>query len=313
MKGLEIARAYWEQFGKPMLETRFPDLLPLLAVGLTGAGSECFGFDDDISCDHDFEPGFCVFLPGEDIVSRREAFLLERACARLPSGFMGLRRGLIPPAGGARRGIMRTAEYFTDKVGAPDGVLTVGQWLALPESALAEAVNGELFYDGFGEVTRIREGLRRYPEDIRRKKLAGHLLLMSQSGLYNYSRCLSHGEPGAAQLAVIEFVDHAMSAVFLLNEVYRPFYKWRFRAMRQLSRLSLLAELMEYLLTTPNDGDLAPQKREVMEGIVQDIIRETVAQRLSTAKETLVEKHARSVNDGVTDPSLRNADLLMAV
>ncbi len=313
MKGLDIARAYWEQYGKPMLETRFPSLLPLVAVGLTGAGSECFGFDDDISRDHDFEPGFCVFLPGEDIVSRREAFLLERAYAKLPSVFMGLRRGLIPPAGGPRRGVLRTTEYYMEKVGASDGILTVGQWLSLPEQALAEAVNGELFHDGTGEVTRIREGLRRYPEDIRRKKLAGHMLLMSQSGLYNYPRCLSHGETGAAQLAVTEFVDHAMAAVFLLNEVYRPFYKWRFRAMRQLPRLSLLAELMEYLLTTPNDGDLAAQKREVMEGMIQDIISEIVAQGLSTVKAALVESHARSVNDGITDPSLRNADLLLAV
>ena len=313
MKGLDIARAYWEQCGKPVLEAQFPDLMPLIAVGLTGAGSECFDFDDDISRDHDFEPGFCVFLPGEDVVSRREAFLLERAYAKLPSEFIGLRRGLIPPAGGPRRGVLRTAAYFMEKVGASDGILTVGQWLSLPESALAEAVNGEIFHDGFGEVTRIREGLRCYPADILRKKLAGRMLLMSQSGLYNYSRCLAHGETGAAQLAAIEFVDHAMAAVFLLNGVYRPFYKWRFRALRRLPRLALLAELMEYLLTTPNDGELAAQKREVMEGMVQDIIVEAVARGLSKADSPIIEKHARSVNDGIADPGLRNADLLTAV
>lgn len=313
MKGLDIARAYWEEFGKPMMEKSFPELLPLVAVGLMGAGSECFGFDDDISRDHDFEPGFCIFLPGETVVSRREAFLLERACAGLPADFMGLRRGLMSPAGGPRRGVLRTADYFMEKVGAADGLLTVGQWLTIPEQALAEAVNGELFHDGPGEVTRIREGLRYYPEDIRRKKLAGHIMLMSQSGLYNYPRCLAHGETGAAQLAAVEFVDHAMAAVFLLNGVYRPFYKWRFRALRQLPRLSLLAELMEYLLTTPNDGELAGQKREVMEGMVQDIIGETVARGLSAAKGTLPEQHARSVNDGIADPGLRNADLLAAV
>ena len=57
MNGLELAAAYFEEYGRPMLESEFPQLLPYLAVGLVGSGSECFGFDDDISRDHDMEPG----------------------------------------------------------------------------------------------------------------------------------------------------------------------------------------------------------------------------------------------------------------
>ena len=73
MKGLEIARAYYEEYGEPMLRERFPALMPFIAAGLTGSGSECWGFDDEVSRDHDFEPGFCLFLPGEDVVDRRTA------------------------------------------------------------------------------------------------------------------------------------------------------------------------------------------------------------------------------------------------
>ena len=39
-KGLEIARAYWEQFGAPMLREQFPQILPHVAAGLFGSGSE---------------------------------------------------------------------------------------------------------------------------------------------------------------------------------------------------------------------------------------------------------------------------------
>ena len=78
MNGLELSRAFYEEHGKPMLEEQFPQLLPLLAVGLFGSGSECFGYDDETSRDHDFEPGFCLFLPDESVVDRRTAFLLER-------------------------------------------------------------------------------------------------------------------------------------------------------------------------------------------------------------------------------------------
>ena len=313
MRGLELARAYYEAYGRPMLEEQFPQLLPRIAVGLFGSGSECFGYDDDISRDHDFEPGFMLLLPGEDAVDRRSAFLLERAYSKLPREFMGLRRGLMAPVGGPRRGVIRTAEFFSDKVGAPDGVLTVGQWLTVPEYALAEAVNGELFFDGPGEVTAIRERLSCWPGDIRRKKLAGHLLLMGQAGQYNYPRCLAHGERGAAQLAVGDFVRHCMAAVFLLNGVYQPYYKWAFRAMRGLPRLSLLAELLEYLLTTDNDGDLAAAKRDVIEGMAADVIAELRRQGLTGIAGDDLEKHAYSVNDGISDGEIRNLHVLAAV
>ena len=313
MRGLELARAYYEAWGEPMLRERFPDLMGQIAVGLFGSGSECFGYDDDISRDHDFEPGFMLLLPGEDAVDRRAAFLLERAYAKLPRAFMGLERGLMQPVGGPRHGVLRAAEWFNEKVGSPDGALTLTQWLSVPEYALAEAVNGELFFDGYGAVTAIRRRLSAWPEDVRKKKLAGHLLLMAQSGQYNYARCLRHGESGAAQLAAGDFVRHAMSAVFLLNGVYQPYYKWAFKALRALPRLSLLAELMEYLLTTDNDGNLARAKQEVMEGMAADVIGELRRQELTAADGGDLEKHAYSVNDAVDDAGLRNMHVLAAV
>lgn len=313
MNGLELSRAFYEAHGKAMLAEQFPDLLPCLAVGLFGSGSECFGYDDEISRDHDFEPGFCLFLPGEDVVDRRSAFLLERAYAKLPKEFMGLRRAMLQPVGGARHGVLRTEEFFAEKIGAPDGVLTVSQWLTLPEQALAECTNGAVFLDNYGEITRIREKLRYFPEDIRRKKLAGHLLLMAQSGQYNYRRCLRHGEAAAAQLAVCEFVKSTMSAVFLLNRTYQPYYKWSFRAMRSLPKLALTAELLEYLLTTDNDGDTAEEKYDVMEGIAADVIDELMAQALTKAICGDLEKHAYSVNDSIQDPELRNLHVLAAI
>ena len=296
-----------------MLDEQFPDLLPCLAAGLFGSGSECFGYDDEISRDHDFEPGFCLFLPGEDVVDRRTAFALERAYAKLPREFMGLRRDPMQPVGGARHGVLRTGEFFTEKLGAPDGVLTVSRWLTVPEQALAECTNGELFFDNRGEVTRIREALAFFPEEIRRKKLAGQLLLMAQAGQYNYLRCIRHGENAAAQLAVGEFVRSAMSAVFLLNRRYQPYYKWSFRAMRSLPRLSLLAELLEYLLTTDNEGDLAQDKYDVIESIAADVIDELMEQGLTKATCGDLEKHAYSVNDSITDAAVRNLHVLAAV
>lgn len=302
MNGLELSRAYFEEYGKPMLEREFPQLLPRLAAGLFGCGSECLGYDDGISRDHDFEAGFCIFLP-EDI-DRRTEFQLERAYAKLPCEFMGVSRPKLSPVGGARRGVFRTAEFFTARVGSPDGVLTVGQWLSLPPQLLLEATCGEVFFDGAGEVTAIRERLSRFPEDVRRKRLAGCLLNMAQAGQYNYPRCIAHGESGAAQLAAFEFARCAISAIFLLNDRYEPYYKWCFRALRGLPSLSIEAELLEYLITSGNDD--ADEKSRVIEGIAADVIDALTEQGLTKAVCGDLEKHAYSVNDGVADAELRN-------
>ena len=74
MKGLELSRAYFEEYGLPMLREQFPDWVGRIAAGLIGSGSECFGFDDAISQDHDFEAGFCLFLPGERTARRPSAW-----------------------------------------------------------------------------------------------------------------------------------------------------------------------------------------------------------------------------------------------
>ena len=313
MKGLDISRAFYREYGEPMLRERFPELVPLLAAGLFGSGSECYGYDDEISRDHDFEPGFCLFLPGEEVVDRRTAFMLERAYASLPKEFMGIRRAMVSPVGGARHGVLRTADFMTEKVGSADGELDLRTWLSIPEYALAEAVNGEIFADLYGEVTAIRARLRKRPEDVRLKKLAGQLLIMGQSGQYNYLRCLAHGETAAAQLAVVEFVQSAMAAVFLLNDVYQPYYKWSFRAMRALPKLSITAELSEYLLTTDNEEKTRGEKYEVMEGIAADVIEELQEQGLTRAVCGDLEKHAYSVNDRISDAQVRNMHVLAAV
>lgn len=312
MKGLELSREYWLSCGKPALERDFPDLLPYLAVGLCGSGSECSGWDDELSRDHDWGPGFAIFLPDESVIDRRSAFLLERAYAKLPSEFMGYHRPALAPVGGARTGVIRADEFYAQRIGT-GYEMTVDRWLSVPQQSLLECVNGEIFMDNYGLVTRLREELRFYPEDVRKKKLAGELLLMAQSGQYNYTRCLGHGETGAAQLSAQEFVKSAASAIFLLNRRYMPYYKWTFRALRELDILSESAELFEYLITSDNSPEQSEEKYKVIESVASDIIDVLRDQGLTQAICGDLEKHAYSVNDGVSDPVLRNMHVLAAV
>ncbi len=313
MKGLELARRYYEEYGAKMLHEQFPQYEGIAACGLAGSGSECFGFDDEVSQDHDFEPGFCIWIPEETVIDSREAFRLERAYAKLPKEYEGFSRGLLAPAGGPRHGVMRVSEFLESRIGRKDTDLSIAEWFTVPEYALAEAVNGEIFRDDSGIMTGVREALHNMPEDVRLKKLAGSLVMMGQSGRYNYPRCIAHGESGAAQLAVGEFVKHSMHAVFLINMEYMPYYKWSFRAMRRLGLLSELADGMELLLTADNSKENAERKRDVIDEISHEIIE--ALKMLELTKQTCDDlgNHADSVNNMIRDNNIRNEDILAAV
>lgn len=313
MKGLELSKQYFDAYGAPMLREHFPEWAERLAVGLVGSGSECFGFDDAVSRDHDFEPGFCIFLPEEDVLDRKTAFRMERAYAALPREFLGVSRPKLSPVGGNRRGVIRLGDFLEARTGSRDGSLGLDGWLHLEEQYLAEIVNGELFWTGDGSFAAIRERLSRQPADVRKKKLAGRLLRMAQAGQYNYPRCLAHGEPAAAQLAVGEFVRHAIAAIFLLNERYLPYYKWQFRALRALPLLGTEAEILELLLTTDNGRTMAQAKQDMIENLASAVVAALQDLGLTEAVCSDLEKHAYSVNDQIADPALRNAHILTAV
>lgn len=303
MKGLELARAYYEEYGRPMIREQFPEYEGRIAAGLAGEGSECFGYDDGLSRDHDFEAGFCLWLTQEDW--ERAGFRLFRAYGKLPEEFRGVRREQTSLFGGSRKGVMTIGEFYGRTMGCSGIPENLRQWMAIPEYALAQAVNGEVFRDDLGAFSRVREELRKgYPEDVRLKKIAARAALMAQAGQYNYGRCRKRGERGAAALAAAEFVKAGISMVFLLNNRYTPYYKWMFRAMDDLPVLGELRPVMERLLTEAGDGSL------LIEEICEALIREMKRQGLTDGSWDYLEPHALSVTERIRDGWLRNLHLM---
>ncbi len=312
MRGIDISRAFYLEYGKPMFEELFPDAYDRIAVGLAGEGSECLGFDDDISKDHDFDAGFCLWITAED--EQKFGFRLERAYAKLPKEFMGLRRGLLSPVGGNRHGVITIDAFYTRFLGAPTAPDTTERWLYTPSAALLSASNGEVFCDKLGQFSAVREKiLSGYPEDIRRKKLAAHTVFMAQSGQYNYSRCLLRGENGAAQLAVFEFVRHAISVIYLLNNKYEPFYKWAYRGLSSLPVLGHLADALIGLTELDNSQKNAAVKKEVIEDISALLVNEFKSQGLSDSQSEELEVHAYSILKGIADGNLRNMHIMQGI
>lgn len=312
MRGLEIARSFYTEYGEPMINGAFGEYRKLFAVGLVGSGSECFGYDDELSQDHDFEPGFCIFVP-DGALDRETLFKLERAYASLPKEYLGFRRQPISPAGGNRHGVVMLGDFLGSRTGHRDGKLTAREWMRLPEQYLAEVTNGELFFDGCGIFTSVREELSHMPRDVMLKKLTGHLFLMSQSGQYNYTRAVRRGDTASAQLASFEFVRHAMGAVFTLAGRYMPYYKWSFRALSDIPGGGDISDALEFLITSENDAKNASVKSEVTEDIARMISDELRARGLTDAPGTDLGRHALLCNDRIKDAEIRNLSILYAV
>ena len=299
MRGIDEARLLYLERGRDMIHALFSQYESRIAVGLAGHGSECFGFDDELSRDHDFRTGFCLWLTDEDDLAF--GVELERACRSLFGG-TAPRSAMAEKSVGVRR-ISDFYRRYTGSDGAPE---SWQQWLSLPSYALAEATNGEVWRDDLGVFSAVRETiLTGMPEDVRLKKLAARLVTMAQSGQYNYARCLRHGEGGAAMLAVSSFVTAAADAIFLINRRHMPYYKWSLRALRELPRLSDMAEPLEFLLTGENGGEADALKQGVIEDICACVLRELRADALTQGGGDYLEEHAFAVQGRIENPAIR--------
>lgn len=309
MQGMELSKAYYETFGKKMIQEKFPDYADRIAVGLVGEGSECFGYDDEISQDHDYGAEFCMWLKRSDYDLIGEA--LQAEYEKLPAEFMGVRKQNQSLYGVRRRGVRTIEGFYESLVGSTDGNLIWQDYFFVPEYRLANAVNGEVFKDTDGTFTRIRERLKAgMPQDVRVKKIAAKAAYMAQSGQYNFSRCLRHGEAGAAQLALYEFVQNTVQMIYLLNTAYCPYYKWMFRGMQSLPKLSALQEPLTALLTEGNNGVQIEKKETVIEKICQEIVKELKQQNLTEGSWDYLESHALSVMEHIENPQIRSMHLL---
>lgn len=303
MRGIDAARHWYETAGAPMLEREFGDVVSRIAVGRVGHGSECFGYDDAVSRDHDYFTGFQLWITEED--ERGFGFRLERAYSRLrkefpPDGEGGAGSSRL---GDAEDGVIAIGDFYRRHLGFSGAPENWRQWLYTPDHAFAEAVNGAVFRDDLGVFTGIRETIRTgIPEDVRRKKIAARAVFMAQSGQYNYMRCLRHGEPGAAALALDEFVRNAASMAFLLNRRFAPYYKWLLRAMRDLPKLGGLSGDLTDLLTGQGTCE---EKSDRIEAVCAAVASELRVQGLSDCEDVYLEPHAFAVQSGIRDREIR--------
>lgn len=302
MKGIELAEGFFNQY-KDILLTE--DISDFVSAGLVGRGSDCYGFDDDVSTDHDFSPDFCLFV--DDSEYDRIAPILQKRYDDLPESYMGIKRQPISCGSEKRRGVFSCSEFYRGIIGRDTSPSNPSEWLRIPDHALSEATNGRLFTDNATDFTYVRNTLiNGVPGDVWHKKISYALVMMAQSGQYNHERCLKHGEYGAARLALSGFAVNAASCVYYLNGKFPPYYKWIFKGMEDLRFGSKLKSMIEELLLYQNGKD-AQNGIEMVSAI---ILGEVKRRGLSFGNEDFLEPHAYRVLESIKDPSVRGTHIM---
>lgn len=301
MQGLDLAQEYYRTVGVRMLREHFGQHVERIAAGLVGPGSECFGFDDALSRDHDWGPAFCLWLTDED--DERIGSALKRAYAALPPVFMGYGPRRASPGEEWRVGVCRTSVFYRRSIGLDRPPERAAEWLRIPEYALAACTNGRVFSDPLRAFSRWRESLLGYyPEDVRLAKIASLCISIAQTGQYNFMRSVRRGEAFSATYSAVKFCADAILLVFLLNRRFAPYYKWLHRGVRDLPLLGLpIHERTGALLEA---GESA-EKARIMESIVALLLGEMHRQGVSDSPSDFLLDHAPRVQARISEPSLR--------
>ena len=233
---IEKNRWFYDHFVADLIREKFPEYEDRIAVGIVGEGSDCFGYDDEISRDHDFGTGVCLWLTDED---------MARFGSRLSAAYNELvdsaERSYLTERLRERRGVMTIRSFYSNilniEIDAEAPVLTEEQWLKLDHSCLKTATNGEVFRDDPGVFTAFRQYLMGYyPDRVRRIRIAEQLHEYASAFQVNYARCMTRGDTVAAELCRARGMSSAMELYFLLKKEYPPYYKWTFRALSELDR-----------------------------------------------------------------------------
>lgn len=313
VKGLDLCRHYYFDVVRPALESlRLDDgepLLSVLACGLAGEGSDCFGFDDALSRDHDWGPGVALWFDEQD--ARIDAERLSRLYRGLPKAYAGFERLEMPEAAG-RVGPVSWQSFYKRLLGRATLPARNREWLALPESALATATNGAVFEDRLGQFSALRRGfLVYYPEPVRLKKIAARLAVIGQAGQYNLPRCLQRGDWIGARYALNEFTQLYMSAVHLFSFKYRPYYKWAARSMAELEGWTAAYEgLMQLSLYDLAAAGAVAETEGLIAELCEALLQAVKALDICAIESDFLPHQAAVLQNAIPDDDLRTLPLM---
>jgi hypothetical protein len=241
--GVDLARAFYWDAVRPVLDARFPSLVH--AAALIGPGSEVLGYDTERSTDHHWGPRVLLFVePGPAV-----ADLLAVLGDALPTTFRGWStnwgapdeigvRLLVDVDEGPvahRVDVHEAKAWFEEVLGFdPAAGVSLDDWLGTPTQLLLAVTAGEVFDDPAGLVTSRREQLAWYPDDVWRYVLGCQWQRVAREESF-VGRAGEVRDDLGSRVVAARVVRDLMRLCFLIERRYPPYSKWLGRAFAQLS------------------------------------------------------------------------------
>jgi hypothetical protein len=135
----------------------------------------------------------------------------------------------------------------------PLGEITTRDWLATPQQILLEVTRGAVFHDGPGGLTRAREALAWYPEDVWLWLITCQWRRIDQEEPF-VGRAAEVGDELGSRVVAARLVRDVVRMCFLQERRYTPYSKWLGSAFRELdASADLGAPLLDLLAATEYD------------------------------------------------------------
>jgi hypothetical protein len=245
MRGLEIARDFFDSWGHPFLKSHFPEVAARIAAGRI-LGSDVLGGDDEISRDHDWGPQFDLLLSTCDFAAQGEQ-ISQAMNSAAPNPWKGYRL-----AGGGDKSVRvdSVRGWFGKYLHLKQVPAAPEDWPPFQfESTLYFVRHSQIWLDATGELSKWRSALHEYPEERVRSRLAEECFRIWHHGEYNFvQRMAPRRDPLAISICLGEFVTGVMRIVLLMDRDFTPYWKWlpfEFRKRKDAQPyLGLLEELV---------------------------------------------------------------------
>lgn len=262
IKGLELSESFFNE-NKALLFKKIPsNAIEYITIGLFGFGSECYGVDDEISEDHDFDQGFIILV--EDSVPLTDFLKIKQTYDCLPKLYK--RFCLLNQT---KHGVHYMKEYLN--------YLGVNDIKNISDESKALLLNGKLFYQGFASTFANL----RY--DIRKNSNYDFLIDLSLKALeinkyipYNLKRSLDRGDLYTFKSLKNNLVNHLIEFYYIYHKMYLPHDKLRLKLM---DNNSIIKKWIYYIL---DHDDISKLYEEISAKIIETLHNFNVIKRINT-------------------------------
>lgn len=266
MKSLDLNRKYYNECVLEIIKKHYPQILEKHAAALLGWGSEVLGNDDEYSKIYGWGPRVIIFLR-ENEYEKNCKKLHEIFAKNLPIEFHGYPTRFTDPSKGPpvptknKEGLpqipitnckqfinlylgIESEKILSDSLSSED-------WLILNEDKLLRITSGEVYYDGIGDLSKIRNSCEYFPDDIWKYKLAYQWITLSWD-IDLIGLCAERNDYFSTEISIMESIKRIIRIIFLLNKHYIPGYlKWLHREFMKLPFLTKeLDPILRNILST---------------------------------------------------------------